>query len=257
MYIASKKNQYEIFIDTSGKINFLIKTGSSTTIVANTALVAAANTTVGCVYDGAKMFIYLDGSEDINAVKTGNLAASSNDFEVGSIGGGTFYNGKIEMLDIRSDVLSPNNITALDNTPTGIKYESRNIHNLDLGDIIAHDPESVTPLLMVVTFKDSTTVLRAKPIDGKLDVLNAPIRLGNVFDTTREDVSWIDKDKILLLLKVKKRGDFTTPVGANTSFFASETEIFIHGIDNDTINQAIAAVAGAESGITALNPPAP
>ena len=256
MYIARKQDQFEVFIDTSGKINFLIKTASATTLVASAALVAGTLTTVGCVYDGVKMFIYLDGTEDNNVVKTGNLAASSNDFLVGTAttAGSLWYDGKIEMLDVRGDVLSADNITALDNTPTGIKYESRNVHNLDLGDIIAHDPESGTPLLMVVTFKDSTTVVRAKPIDGKLDVLNAPIRLGNVFDSTREDVSWIDKDKIFLLLKVKKLADFSNPTGANTSWFVSETEIFIHGIDNNNINQAIAKVAGAEADIVATKP---
>ena len=195
--IFKKTGQFEVSISATNKVVFKANAGAAeTTLTSIGSIELTTYTTIACVYDGVKMYIYIAGVEDTNVAKTGNLVASSNDLLIGS-DNTNFFSGKIEVAEIRNDAPNAASVLAKHNAPTGIKYETNKDHNLELGDLLTDDPYNVaaiTPTRMVVTYKESTLIFHAIPILNTLTMGNIPIRRGNVNNIARD---WIFENKII------------------------------------------------------------
>jgi len=191
--IIWKKDQYQLKVNASDKVVFTITIGASDITLTSTASVSLSTWTTVCgSYDGANMYIYIDGTEDISAAQTGNLDSSSWSISMGK-NAADFLDGKIDDLEIYDTGLTSDQVSALSANPTGIKYTFAQVHNLELGDLIVTDQYTDSIKKMVVTYVDSTLILRAKPISGLMNLGSTPIRRGNITDSDRQ---WLMEVKI-------------------------------------------------------------
>jgi len=101
----------------TGKVRFEINTGAATTLNANTVLSANVWYHIACVWDGANMYIYLNGASDATpAVKTGTMADNGLNASIGRKGGNTlFFNGKLDEVRLYNRTLSAGEIKMLYN----------------------------------------------------------------------------------------------------------------------------------------------
>ena len=187
--ILYKAGHFDLSINASDKVVFKATIGAAEqTLTSTTSIVVDTYTTIGATYDGTNMVIYIDGTSDVTQAQTGNLVASTSTAYIGT-DTSTFFDGRIESVDVYNTGLTSDNITALDANPTGLKYTFTRLHNLELGDLISKDQYSISPVNMIVTFKESNYIIRAKPISGgRLNLGDVPIRRGNISDTSRQ---WI------------------------------------------------------------------
>lgn len=197
--LCYKEAHFELGIAESNRVYFKIGIGAATIRLDSIGTIANQTyTTIGAVYDGAKMYIYIDGEEDNSAIQVGNLDASSNDFIIGN-NGVSYLDGRIEMIEIRNDGLSADNISALHENPTGIKYDTYKDHGLLQGDLIGvdvygGDVSGVPAIQSVVTYVDDLDTFRAKPIINKINFGDTPVRRGNIYKTARQ---WVSENRVL------------------------------------------------------------
>lgn len=191
--IIHKASGYELKITAADKVKFTITIGASDISLTSTASITIDTyTTIAAVYDGANMYIYIDGTLDSSQAQTGNLDSSSNTLYMGT-DTSAYLSGNIDSLEIHNTGLTSDQITALDANPIGIKYTFANPHNLELGDLIEANQYTDSIEQMVVTWVDDAVVMRAKPINGIMNLGTTPIRRGNVVNTTRQ---WLMEAKI-------------------------------------------------------------
>ena len=193
--IAFKSSHFTLAINASDKITFTIASGGATwTITSATSIVNDTWTTIGAVYDGADMYIYLDGVEDATNAQTGSFAASANDFHIGT-DTSTYLNGRIEMIELNSLAYSEKNILAINTNPTGLKMQFYKDHGFELGDLIETLPYNANlNKRAVVTYKDSATILKIKLIKDRINIGDKPIRRGNIYNIDRQ---WIFDQRIV------------------------------------------------------------
>lgn len=189
-YLAYKRDHYRLYLDGVGKLIFEVFIGGGW--FGPTSDLTFNDSTwynVLAVYDGAKIYIYVAGLEDVSAVKVGNIDASANDFIIGS-DTASFFDGDIEQVEVWNTAHNADAALAHSNNPIGIKYTTLQDHNLLLGDLIASRLYNVAsaPKGMVVTYKDDNDTYRAVPILGKIQFSETPVRRGNIYQTSRQ---WI------------------------------------------------------------------
>ena len=191
--ICYKSNHFTLGINASDKITFTIDVGAAPlTITSSTSIANDTWTTIGAVYDGSDMYIYLDGSEDVTSAKTGSFTASASDFHIDT---STYLNGRIEMIELNTAAYDEKNISAVHNNPTGLKMQFYKDHGFELGDLIETLPYNATlNKRAIVTFKDSATILRIKLIQDRINIGDKPIRRGNIYDVDRQ---WIFDQRIV------------------------------------------------------------
>lgn len=197
--ICYKEAHFELGIAESNRVYFKIEIGAATIRLDSIGTIANQTyTTIGAVYDKKNMYIYINGEEDNSAIQVGNLDASSNDFIIGN-NGVSYLNGRIEMIEIRNDGLSADNMSALHENPTGIKYDTYKDHGLLQGDLIGvdvygGDVSGVPAIQSVVTYVDDLDTFRAKPIINKINFGDTPVRRGNIYKTARQ---WVSENRVL------------------------------------------------------------
>lgn len=192
--ILYKAGHFDLSINASDKVVFKATIGAAEqTVTSTTSIAVDTYTTIGATYDGTNMVIYIDGTADVTQAQSGNMVASSSTAYIGT-DTSDFFDGRVESVDVYNTGLTSDNITALDANPTGLKYTFTRVHNLELGDLISKDQYSVGSTNMIVTFKESNYIMRAKPISGgRLNLGDVPIRRGNISDTSRQ---WIAEMRV-------------------------------------------------------------
>jgi hypothetical protein len=191
--ICYKSNHFTLGINASDKVTFTIASGGSTwTITSSTSIVNDTWTTIGAVYDGSDMYIYLDGVEDVTNAQTGSFTASASDFHIGT-DTTTYLNGRIEMIELNTLPYNVKNILAVHNNPTGLKYETYRKHGFELGDLLESDLFN-TNRQGIVTYYDTQKIFYVKPIKGKFNIGDNIIRRGNIYDVDRQ---WIFDQRIV------------------------------------------------------------
>ena len=192
--IIYKANHFSLSINASDKVVFKATIGAAEqTVTSTTSIAVDTYTTIGATYDGTNIVVYINGTADATQAQTGNLVTSSSSVFMGT-DTGDFFDGRIESIDVYNTGLTSDNITALNANPTGLKYTFTRLHNLALGDLISKDQYSTAPTNMIVTFKESNYIIRAKPISGgRLNLGDVPIRRGNISNTARQ---WIAEMRV-------------------------------------------------------------
>lgn len=213
--ICDKSNHFTLGINASDKITFTIASGGSTwTITSSTSIANDTWTTIGAVYDGSDMYIYLDGVEDVTNAQTGSFTASSSDFHIGT-DTSTYLNGRIEMIELNTAAYNEKNILAVHNNPTGLKMEFYNDHGFELGDLIETLPyNAALNKKAIVTYKDSATILRIKLNQDRINIGDKPVRRGNIYDIDRQWImeARIDNDEPIIKIsdKISKFAETTS-----------------------------------------------
>jgi len=191
--IAYKSGHFTLAINASDKVTFTITSGGAApTITSATSIVNDTWTTIGAVYDGSDMYIYIDGLEDATSSQTGDFTASVNDFHIGT-DTSRYLNGRIEMIELNSLPYSEKNITAINTNPVGLKYKTFKMHGFQLGDLLESDVFGATRQGIVTYYEDMKTFY-VKPIRGKFNLGDNIIRRGNIYDVDRQ---WIFDQKIV------------------------------------------------------------
>ncbi|MAE81191.1 MAG: hypothetical protein CMB80_00540 [Flammeovirgaceae bacterium] len=191
--IINKNGGYGLKITAADKVVFSITIGASDITLTSTASITISTyTTIEAVYDGANMYIYIDGTLDTSQAQTGNLDNSAEDMYMGT-DTSDYLDGRIDSVEIRNTGLTSDQVTAVNANPIGIKYTFTQAHNLELGDLIVTDQYTDSIKKMVVTYVDSNLILRAKPINGLMNLGSTPIRRGNIIDADRQ---WLMEAKI-------------------------------------------------------------
>ena len=138
------------------------------------------------------MYIYIDGTLDTSQAQTGNLDSSGNKIYMGTDTSG-YLDGRVDSVEILNTGLTSDQVTAVNANPIGIKYTFAQAHNLELGDLIVANQYTDSIQKMVVTYVDSTVILRAMPISGIMNLGSTPIRRGNIIDADRQ---WLMEVKV-------------------------------------------------------------
>lgn len=186
-YLAYKRDHFRMYLNGSGKLIFEVFIGGAWFGPTSDLIFNDAEWyNVLCVYDGAKIYIYVAGLEDSSIIKVGNIDASSNDFIIGS-DTANFFDGVIELVEVWNTAHTAAQALAHANNPIGIKYKTLQDHNLELGDLISTSVYD-SPKGMVVTYKDDSTTYRAVPVLGKINFSETPVRRGNIYQISRQ---WI------------------------------------------------------------------
>ena len=187
--IISKSGQFLLSINASSEVVFTIVLASGTkTLTGSTIIPLSTYTTIAGVYDGITMYIYIDGAEDVTQAETGNLTSSSSAEYIGT-DTVDYLDGKIEYIELRSDNLTADNITALHERPGGLLLNLADSSKYSLGDLL-EVTDGVNINKGVLTYDASSGQILYLPILGGIPrSLNIVRHRGNVFDTTRQYVN--------------------------------------------------------------------
>lgn len=135
---SATQNNYNLRTATNaqglGKMSFVITTSGGNTALASTSTVNDGewHHVVG-VYDGIKMYIYIDGEEDASVAKTGTLVTVVSDLVLGrySISGSTaYYNGSMDNVVIYKRALTPDEVeqqylAGIDGNSVGVEIDTQ------------------------------------------------------------------------------------------------------------------------------------
>ena len=187
--ILSKSGQFGLSINASDKVVFFVRLPSGTKILTSTtSIVVSTYTTIAAVYDGVTMYIYIDGVEDATQAETGNIAASSSAEYIGT-DTTDYLDGKIEYIELRSDDLTADNITALHERPGGLLLNLADISKYSLGDLL-EVTDGVNINKGVLTYSAGSGQILYLPLTAGIpNSLHIVRHRGNVFNTDRQYVN--------------------------------------------------------------------
>lgn len=175
-------NGFDLHINSSGKVVFRVYTGSWKTVTSATTVLTDWNT-IGAVYDGTTLYIYINGVQDANtSAATGTISDLVGDVYIGNDAATDIFNaikGNIDTIEYRDTALSKQDIYTLNSSPGGY-FMQQTPHNFALGDLIA-DCEQISR--GVVTWVQDTGNFYFYPIDA---MGSGYVRVGNIYQTLRQ-----------------------------------------------------------------------
>ncbi|MBL4654154.1 MAG: hypothetical protein JKY53_15020 [Flavobacteriales bacterium] len=231
--LAFKSGAFELRINAANKVVFKLFIGDAITLTSTGTVSTELYNTIGVVYDGAKMLIYIERSLDTSAVQTGNITASSNDFLIGDNGTDT-ARGKLEMLAVYSQGLTSANIKASHDQPGGLKMDVQDSTVFSVGDLILISPKGTVAGAQTVITGDLGSnqvlllpTLNDTPLEG--DIMK---HVGNVFDTTRQfkNITQITNNSPEILIQDGAK-DFSPTVFVNNRVEITKKTIAQDNID--------------------------
>jgi hypothetical protein len=193
-YILFCGNSFELFIDSSGKVNFKVYNSSTPyTLVSTGAIPTDGNYhTIAAVWDGTNLDIYIDDALDSSAAASfGSYDNSgSQPLIIGNNGSGptTYLQATVDTLEVRSSALAATDVDSLCNQPGGNLYTVYN-HNFALGDLIGDDIRAFTGCVTGVVDNQHFYAYPFAPMTA-----GALYRYGNIYNTNRQALMEIDNN---------------------------------------------------------------
>jgi hypothetical protein len=161
-------NSPYVYVGASGQVRYETrKSGTATqATTANNVITADTWHHILCVYDGAKMYVYVDGVEKASQSQSGTLDTTSGVSSVGSVSGGSgeWTDGVIDEVRIYTRALTAAEVTArYDDTKDGTRPAADHRAPLDAALDL---PEMTIRVLAQARATTTTTAkLRAKLLD--------------------------------------------------------------------------------------------
>ncbi len=135
--IAIQGSNWHVKLNSSGNIIFNI--GGDT--LTSAGVLSTGWNTIGCVWDGANTYIYLNGVQDANVDAVASATINNTHIYIGSASGAditTVLNADMDSIEFRSIAMSAGDMASLHNSPGGT-LAAEAPHNFLIGDIIG-DP---------------------------------------------------------------------------------------------------------------------
>ncbi|MGP8215791.1 MAG: LamG-like jellyroll fold domain-containing protein [Bacteroidia bacterium] len=171
---------------SGGKPVFTVSTNSNEyTLTSSTVLSSATWYTLGFVWDGTNIYIYINGALDSSLAAAGtNMAAGAGTLIIGD----EEFTGLLNMIEFRNIALQAQDIYNLNASPGGTLYEV-GTHNFSVGDLIADPTVTYTG---VVTWVVDQSNFYAYPF--VIASLGALAKYGNIYNTLRQSIMEISND---------------------------------------------------------------
>ncbi len=184
--IAGITGAWTISVNSGGNIVFTIKqTGVITrTVTSVTALTTSTWHTIGCVWDGTNIYIYIDGILDSTHDGAITLAAGSGGLQIGV----SSLQALVNMFEVRNTALNAAQISALNYSPGGVLFNV-DIHNFAVGDLIGDIGLTNTG---VVTWVVDQSNFYGYPFLASSFL--GISRYGNIYNTARQAIMEISND---------------------------------------------------------------
>lgn len=212
--IVALSGVFTINLSGSNNISFAITDSTSTThtLTSTGTLTLSTWNTIGCVWDGSYLYIYINGALDSTlSVSFSNIA---------NVTGTTYIKagaGRLNMFEFRNAAMSANQILSLHDSPGGCQY-TVDIHNFCVGDLIA-DPDVLCQGVITWVIDQSNFVYY--PLTAT--VINPMSRYGNIYNTLRQSMMEIYNDvdgngngQIAFKFPIASFGDYVSPINKIT-----------------------------------------
>jgi hypothetical protein len=184
--IAGITNAWGISINSGGNIVFTIKQSGivTRTVTSVSALTTGTWYTVGCVWDGANIYIYINGVIDSSHDGAISLAAGSGGLQVGA----SSLQALLNMFEVRNTAMTAPQMASLNLSPGGVLLNV-DAHNFAIGDLIGEVGLQNTG---VVTWVVDAANFYAYPFSSPS--FFGISRYGNVYNTLRQSIMEISND---------------------------------------------------------------
>jgi hypothetical protein len=171
---------FSISLNSSGNVVFVVTDNVTTThmLTSTAAITASTWNTIACVWDGAFLYVYINGALDSTlSVSFSYLNSSDYGFQIGGSG----FTGLLNMIEIRNLAMSAAQIQTLNSSPGG-NLMTVDIHQFSVGDLIA-DPD--VAIQGVVTWVVDQANFVYYPLNGSY--FHSVSQYGNVYNTARQN----------------------------------------------------------------------
>ena len=222
--ITAKSGHHYLYVDAAGNIVFEIDFASVKVLTSAAVISYNVYHTIVAVYDGATMSIYVDGVKDATTLAaTGNTPSNGNDFLLGNDGFADGLTGAMECCAAWTRALDTDEIEFVSNNPNGTPRLT-NGDTVATGDLMAADFISdVATGTEVVTYYDSTNGLYYTiPIDTGFNVQDVAVCVGNIYNTARQNCTFVQSDKIIAKINISNFSQLTNT--ANTGWGYDRTD---------------------------------
>lgn len=186
-FIIFKNNHFKISTDLANTITFsLYIAGAWVNLSSVSTFTNGTWYKVVCKYDGTDMKIFVNGTQDATAAQGGNLTASSSNCYLGYDGSTNYFDGKLENVEIYNTALSTDNITALNNWPSGWLITTYKTHEFLTGDLVCTRIDTDGESQGVVTWKVDDNNFYLLPTLNQQYLGEFLMQVGNIFNTARQ-----------------------------------------------------------------------
>jgi|TARA_Y100000310_G_scaffold328330_1_gene396311 hypothetical protein len=220
--VVGKSGQLVIsYNHTSDIISFSLTVASGTAKVTSGVLSVDTEYDMDMVWDSDVLTLYIDGvSVATDATESGVVATSSNTMYIGDTGVGNSANFLLNEFKLYDVAITTTIIDAVIAEPNGISSDNGLDNDFAVGDVIVAD-YSVSAKYGIVTYAD-TSEWRFLPITDSISGGMRFQRVGNLFDTTRQDAFLIDNTPKIC---------FYDGVSKSSEVFTEGKQLYCLGLD--------------------------
>lgn len=220
-YICNKTNAFIVYIDSGEHVVFTIyKSGTLYTVTSSSTITGLGWHTVGCVWDGTTMYIYIDGVQDSHTTSvSGTMDSNTNLLVIGNDVPGDTNNtlvADVDCIEFRSTGMAQGDINGLIASPGGLAITGTP-HNFATGDLIDDGTGTYRGIVTWVVDSDTFYFYPITDIGPKYS------RVGNVYQSARQyymemltDYDSNGNGQIKIKFPIAAWVDFTTPANAYT-----------------------------------------
>ncbi len=180
-YLVNSSSFY-ISINSSGAVTFGITLGTSGFQITSSSNLSTGWNTVGCIYDGTQLYIYINGIlESTSNTAAGALASPSAIFigAASATDSSTYITAYIDSIEFRSTALAASDVAMLNANPGGLSV-TQSPHNFAVGDLISDGTRTYQGIVTWVVNADAFYFYPVTAIGGTYS------RLGNIGNTARQ-----------------------------------------------------------------------
>lgn len=176
-------SSFSVTINSSGTVTFSLHTGTATWTVNSTVSLATGWNTIGAVYDGTGLYIYINGVIASNSSTATGTINNPNTVFIGAASASdstTYIHAIIDSIEFRNTGLTSTDISNLHGSPGGIKV-TQTPHNFAMGDLIADGSMTYKGVVTWVVNTDEFFFYPTSPIGSDYS------RLGNIGNSFRQN----------------------------------------------------------------------
>lgn len=214
--MCSVSGAFQIILTGTNHIQFKVtdSTAATHTLTSTGTLTLSTWATVGCVWDGTALYIYINGALDSSLSTTfTNMGTGSGGLTIG----GNIMHANINCIEFHNRALSLSDI-AIANTAPGGTLVTGTMHNFATGDLIC---DSTVTSQAVVTWINDGISYYVYPFTaiGLFEF----VKVGNVYNTARQNLMELVNDfdgngsgQIRVKYPIASFADYASPLSTIT-----------------------------------------